>query len=59
MKFKDVQKNRIKIFDSPEFVKRIKDEDDKMLKYLDILKQINLYGFITLNSQAGKKNEMD
>jgi hypothetical protein len=53
MKFTDVKKNRIKMFDAPEFIQRIKDEDESMLKYLNILKEINFCGFITLESQAG------
>ena len=53
MKFEEVKKNRIKMFDSPEFLQRIKDEDPRMKKYLGILKKINMNGFITLESQAG------
>jgi hypothetical protein len=54
MKFADVKKNRIKMFNTPEFIQRIKDEDERMLIYLDILKEINFYGFITLESQSGQ-----
>lgn len=54
MKFADVKENRIKMFDSSEFIQRIKDEDKTMLKFLEILKQINFYGFITLESQSGQ-----
>ena len=54
MKFEQVKENRIKMFDTPEFIERIKDEDERMLKYLNILKEINFYGFITLESQAGQ-----
>jgi hypothetical protein len=58
MKFEDVKTHRIKMFDTPEFIKRIKDEDILMLKYLPILKKINLYDFITIESQSGvRKNE--
>ena len=54
MKFEQVKENRVKMFDTPDFIKRIKDEDNRMVKYLEILKEINLYGFITLESQAGQ-----
>ena len=54
MKFEQVKENRIKMFDTPEFIERIKAEDERMIKYLEILKEINLNGFITLESQAGQ-----
>jgi len=59
MKFNDVKTHRIKMFDTPEFLNRIKGEDPRMLKYLPLLKKINEYGFITIESQAGveKKSE--
>ena len=58
MKFADSKENRIKMFDSPQFLQRIKDEDNYMLKYLEILKKMNEYGFITIESQSGvRKNE--
>ena len=53
MKFNDTLQERIKMFSSDKFIQRIKEEDDRMLKYLEILKKINDYGIITLESQAG------
>ena len=41
------------MFDSPEFIERIRDEDSTMLKHLPLLQKINQYGFITTESQAG------
>ena len=43
------------MFSSPEFIKRIKEEDDTMLKHLPILKEINKNEFLTTESQAGRK----
>jgi hypothetical protein len=57
MKFADSKENRIKMFDSAQFLQRIKDEDERMLKYLEILKKINENGFITLESQAGQSRK--
>jgi hypothetical protein len=53
MKFEDVKTDRIKMFDSQQFLERIKDEDIRMLKYLPLLKKMNEYSFITIESQAG------
>ena len=53
MKFEDVKTDRIKMLDTPEFLQRIKDEDVRMLKYLSLLKKMNEFGFITIESQAG------
>ena len=55
MKFIDAKKKALKMFDSEEFKKRIEEEDDSMLKQLAILRQINSLGFLTLESQAGKR----
>ena len=55
MKFKDAQTNAVAMFSSPEFIERIRDEDDTMLAHLDILTRINAAGFLTTNSQAGRK----
>jgi hypothetical protein len=38
MKFNDALQERIKMFSSKMFLQRIKDEDPRMLKYLEILK---------------------
>ena len=55
MKFSAAQKNAVSMFDNPEFIANIKDEDSTMVKYLTILKQINQHGYLTTNSQAGRK----
>ena len=55
MKFKEPQKKAVAKFDNLEFIENIKDEDPTMIKHLDILKEINEYGFLTTNSQAGRK----
>lgn len=43
------------MFSSPLFIQRIKEEDDSMLKHLPILQDINAQGYITIESQAGRK----
>ena len=53
MKFNDVLLKRVEMFSKPEFIERVTDEDKTMLKHLDILKEINIHGFITNESQAG------
>ena len=55
MKFKDAQKLAVEKLSSQEFLNRIQNEDPSMLKQLDILKEINTLGYITLESQAGRK----
>jgi uncharacterized protein YqfB (UPF0267 family) len=55
MKFKAAQIKAVAKFDDPEFIANIKDEDFTMVKHLDILKKINQYGYLTTNSQAGRK----
>jgi hypothetical protein len=55
MKFKAAQKKAVAKFDNLEFIKNIKEEDSSMVKHLDILKEINESGFLTTNSQAGRK----
>jgi len=55
MKFQDAKKYAVAKFTSPSFIKRIKEEDETMIKYLNILKQINNYGYITSESQGGHK----
>jgi hypothetical protein len=57
MKFKDAQTNAVAMFSSPEFIERVRDEDDTMLRHLDILARINAAGFLTTNSQAGRKSK--
>lgn len=55
MKFNTAQKKAVAIFDNPEFIANIKDEDSTMVKHLTILKEINQHGYLTTNSQAGRK----
>ena len=54
MRFKDAQKSAIEQFDSPEFKKRIVEEDSTMMKQLPLLKEINKLGYLTIESQAGR-----
>ena len=56
MKFNAAQKKAVTKFDDPEFIANIKQEDPTMIKYLDILKKINENGYLTKNSQAGRKS---
>ena len=39
---------------SEEFLKRIEEEDETMLKHMAILREINASGYITIESQAGR-----
>lgn len=55
MKFKAAQKKAVDKFENPEFIENIKEEDSTMVKHLAILKEINECGFLTTNSQAGRK----
>ena len=56
MKFNAAQKKAVTLFNNPEFIKNIKEEDPTMVKHLDILKKINENGYLTKNSQAGRKS---
>lgn len=53
MKFKDAISAAVKMFSSSDFLERIKNEDETMLRHMKILSQINEMGFITIESQAG------
>jgi len=55
MKFKAAQIKAVSKFDDPEFIANIKEEDSTMVKHLYILKEINKNGYLTKNSQAGRK----
>jgi hypothetical protein len=55
--FKIAQKKAVVKFSNPEFIENIKEEDPTMVKHLDILKKINEHGYLTTNSQAGRKTE--
>ena len=57
MKFNAAQKKAVTKFDNPEFIANIKEEDPSMVKHLDILKKINENGYLTKNSQAGRKTK--
>ena len=54
MKFSEAQKKSIQLFESNDFKQRIREEDPTMIKHLDILKEINKYGYLTTESQAGR-----
>ena len=56
MKWKDAQTKRILMFSSPDFLKRIEEEDSSMLTHMDILKKINMAGYLTIQSQGGHKS---
>jgi hypothetical protein len=55
MKFNDALKHSIKTLESPAFIEKIRTEDPNMVKYFPILTDINRHGFLTENSQAGKR----
>ena len=57
MKFKDAQSMAIHKFNTDDFLTRIREEDDSMLKHLPILKKINEKGLLTTGSQAGRKQK--
>lgn len=56
MKFNDAIYSAVKKFTSSDFIRRVKEEDESMLEHLNILKKINSYGYITTESQAGRKH---
>ena len=56
MKFKDAQTMAMHKFDTDDFLTRIKEEDETMMQHLPILKKMNEKGFITTQSQAGRKS---
>ena len=57
MNFKEAQQMAVHKFDTEDFLTRIKEEDDTMLKHLPILKKINEKGLLTTGSQAGRKQK--
>jgi hypothetical protein len=58
MRFKDAVKRAVDMFENDkEFLERIKEEDPEMVKQLPILKQINKFGFLTTESQAGLRRK--
>ncbi len=56
MKFQDAAKKSVAYLLGPEFKERVLDEDPTMLKHVSILAEINRHGFISNNSQAGRKH---
>lgn len=42
------------MFNSAEFIERIREEDPRMLRHLPMLQKINARGYLTLNSQSGQ-----
>lgn len=54
MKFKEAVSKSVEHLSSPQFIERVKSEDETMLKHIGILKKINALGYITNNSQAGR-----
>ena len=57
MNFKEALQMAVHKFDRDDFLTRIKEEDDTMLKHLPILKKINEKGLLTTGSQAGRKQK--
>ena len=57
MKFQDAQEKAVKMLSSKDFIERVKEEDETMLEQLILLKDINKQGFLTVNSQAGRKEK--
>ncbi len=55
MKFKDAQKLAVEKFSSAEFLNSLQEEDPSMLKYMEALKEMNRLGYLTVESQAGRK----
>ena len=55
MKFQDAAKKSVAYLLGPEFKERVLDEDPTMLKHAPILAEINRHGYISFNSQAGRK----
>ena len=55
MKFKEAAERSVAFLKSEEFKERVLEEDASMLRQLPVLQRINASGFITLDSQAGKR----
>ena len=53
MKFREACAAAVKLFGKESFIKKIKEEDLLMVKYIPLLQKINKAGFLTTNSQAG------
>jgi hypothetical protein len=57
MKFNQAMDHAVAFLKSAEFKARLLEEDASMLRQLPVLQRINEQGFITTNSQAGKRFE--
>lgn len=57
MKFKEALRRSIKGLSSEEFKKRVKEEDETMLKHIKILEEINELEYLTVDSQAGRRTQ--
>jgi len=55
MKFNQAMEHAVAFLKSEEFKDRVLEEDATMLRQLPVLQRINQHGFITLDSQAGKR----
>lgn len=55
MKFNQAMEHAVAFLKSAEFKDRLVEEDASMLQQLPVLQRINQHGFITTNSQAGKR----
>lgn len=55
MKFVEAKAKAVAMFSSPDFIKNITEEDQSMVKHLNLLKTINKCGYITRNSQVGNR----
>lgn len=58
MKFQDAAKKSVAYLLGPEFKEHVLDEDPTMLKHVPILAEINRHGYISFNSQAGRKHSI-
>lgn len=56
MSFNKAKEKAVKMLSSDEFKERVIDEDESMLDHINNLTKINKKGFITTESQGGKKS---
>lgn len=56
MSFNKAKEKAVKMLSSDEFKERVIDEDESMLDHINNLIKINKKGFITTESQGGKKS---
>lgn len=57
MKFSEAQVACISKFSNLGFIEKIREEDETMVQYLPILKEINEHGYLTFCSQAGREDK--